>query len=179
MKKSNFLVGVLILCVMFFAACGSSSKRSQQPINRAALPGMDRSWERNDYKLLNNVKVSVAVAEVSTKGGKEIKAEGGEFTNICIVNKKTGLTTYDMGSSKGSWYVGDIAELQIGGNPNPCSATSMASAMAAYRLINEVQTAGADGIVQPLLRTSQQEIEGGILYTIEISAKMIQLKTED
>ena len=164
---------------MLFASCGSTSKRKQQPINRAALPAMDRSWERSDYKLLNTVKASVSIAEITKKDKKEIKAEGGEFTNICNINKKTGAVSYDMGGSKGSWFVGEIEELKIVGSPDPCSAVSMASYMAAYRLINEIQSAGADGIVSPNLRTSQQETEDGILYTIEISAKMIQLKTED
>ena len=53
----------------------------------------------------------------------------------------------------------------------------MASSLAAYRLINEVKTSGADGIVAPSLYVTAEESGETITYKVEISAKLIKLNT--
>ena len=185
MKKNSILFLAVIFCTMFIASCGSTSKRTTTPfamstVSTVSLPALQHSLERKDYEIINTIEATAVVSVDESRRKLEIKADSDEFLNVCNVTE-TGLV-YNVSKSKGTLRYGFIEGLNLG-NPERCDGNSMASALAAYRLINEVKISGADGIVSPSLYVTAEESGSGffsrtITYKVVISAKLIKLKTQ-
>lgn len=176
MKKHNAVVIAVLLCSMIIASCAS---RQFAPISRVTLPAVERSDNKDEYQILNTVEGEVAVS-MTQKGSKRIvKPESGnDFVNVCYQDKKDEEKyNYSTKDSKGTLRYGIIENFNNGGEPNRCDGESMARYLAAYRLINEAKTAGADGILAPSVRVDTDELKDGILYRVKISAKLIKLNT--
>ena len=124
-----------------------------------------------------------------------IAINSGEFNNVCDAGEKKSFffgqqqsqmpeqkLTYNIAKSQGTLRYGFIEGLNLGA-PKECDGNSMASYLAAYRLINEVKTTDADGIVAPSLYVTAEETGKGIFsrtitYKVVISAKLIKLNTK-
>lgn len=176
MKKNNVFFTAVILCSMILASCASS--RNFTPITKATLPAVERSDRTDEYQILNTVEAE-AVVSVTQNGKKRlIKSEGPDaFLNVCIQDKNDpNKYNYSVRDSKGTLRYGIIENFNMG-DADQCDAESMARYLAAYRLINEAKTAGADGILAPSFRGDTEEIKNGVVYKIKLSAKLIKLNT--
>ena len=174
---------VVIFCTMLVASC--AAPRTYAPyalstVSTLTLPQLQHSLERKDYQILDTIKAEAVVTATTSGSTVEIKTESGEFTNVCktVENK----LVYDVGESKGTLRYGFIEGLNII-DVDECNGNSMASYLAAYRLINEVKTTDADGIVAPALYVTAEETGNGIFsrtitYKVVISAKLIKLNTK-
>ena len=183
MKKNNVFFMALIFCTMLLASC--AAPRTYAPyalstVSTVSLPALQHSLERKDYEILNTIKAEAVVTATTSGGGVIVKAESDEFTNLCK-STETGLV-YNVRDSKGTLRYGFIEGLNIV-EPDECNGNSMASYLAAYRLINEVKATDADGIVAPALYVTAEESGGvfsrTITYKVVISAKLIKLKTQE
>ncbi|MBR6245653.1 hypothetical protein IKR20_08830 [bacterium] len=182
MKKTLLLL-TAILCSMLFASC--SATRTYAPyafstVSTVTLPALQHSLERKDYEILDTISRDAVVIATSQRGYVEIKAETGEFVNIC--NQSEAGLMYDVAASEGTLRYGFIDGLRLD-EPNECDGTSMAALLAAYRLINEVKTIHADGIVAPSLYVTAEETDKSffsrtVTYKVVISAKLIKLNTK-
>ena len=187
MKKNSILFLAVIFCSMIIASCSSASsaKRTSTPfaistVSTVSLPALQHSLERKDYEIIDTIEATAVVTVAESRSKLEVKADSDDFINVCNVTE-TGLV-HNLSDSKGTLRYGFIEGLNLG-NPEPCDGNSMASALAAYRLINEVKTSGADGIVSPSLYVTAEESDSGffsrtITYKVVISAKLIKLKTQ-
>lgn len=174
---------VVIFCTMLVASC--AAPRTYAPyalstVSTLTLPQLQHSLERKDYEILDTIKAEAVVTATTSGGILEIKAESGEFTNVCKSNENK--LVYDVGESKGTLRYGFIEGLNII-DVDECNGNSMASYLAAYRLINEVKTTNADGIVAPALYVTAEETGDSIFsrtitYKVVISAKLIKLNTK-
>lgn len=176
MKKTMYSLMAVILCSMILASCASS--RNFAPITKATLPAVERSDRTDEYQILNTVEAE-AVVSITQDGKKRlIKSEGPDaFLNVCIQDKNDPEKyIYSVGDSKGTLRFGIIENFNMG-EADKCDAESMARYLAAYRLINEAKTAGADGILAPSFRGDTEEIKNGVVYKIKLSAKLIKLNT--
>ncbi len=176
MKKTMYSLMAVILCSMLLASCAS---RQFAPISRVTLPAVERSDRTDEYQVLNSVDGEVAVS-MTQKGKKRIvKPDSGEdFINVCYQDKNDPEKyNYSTEDSKGTLRYGIIENFNNGGEPDRCDGESMARYLAAYRLINEAKTAGADGILAPSVRVDTEELKDGVLYRVKISAKLIKLNT--
>ena len=173
MKKQIFTVMSVIFC-MLLASCAS---RQFAPISRVTLPAVERSDRTDEYQVLNSVDGEVAVS-MTQKGKKRIVKpdSGDDFINVCYKDKNDQYN-YSTEDSKGTLRYGIIENFNNGGEPDRCDGESMARYLAAYRLINEAKTAGADGILAPSFRGDTEEIKDGVVYKIKLSAKLIKLNT--
>ena len=184
MKKNNVFFMVVIFCTMLVASC--AAPRTYAPyalstVSTVSLPQLQHSLERKDYEILNTIKTEAVVKAISRGNSLVIEAESGEFINVCNSTEK-GLV-YNVGESKGTLRYGFIEGLNIK-EVDECNGNSMASYLAAYRLINEVKTTDADGIVAPALYVTAEETGDSIFsrtitYKVVISAKLIKLKTQE
>ena len=184
MKKNNVFFMALIFCTMLLASC--AAPRTYAPyalstVSTVSLPALQHSLERKDYEILDTIKAEAVVHVSSSKKGYTVKPESNEFVNVCNMTD-TGIM-YNIAESKGTIRYGFIENLKLE-DPNPCDGSSMASGLAAYRLINEVKATDADGIVAPSLYVTAEEVGTGIfsrtiVYKVVISAKLIKLKTQN
>ena len=167
----SFLTAVLC-SIMFVTSCGTT--RTMAPKDEKRLASTI-SLQRNDYEILDTITSEATVAYTSKKGLIQVKSQTGEFLNLCKVTKM-GPRFLDT-KSKGTLKYGHIADLNLG-SPNPCDGKSMASFLAAHKLITKVKSSNGDTIVVPTIDFSEGEIKGGILYTATISAKLVKIKNE-
>ncbi|MBP5435738.1 hypothetical protein J6Z39_07955 [bacterium] len=177
MKKNNALLFIAAVFGLFLASCAAPrtyAPHALSTVSTVSLPELQYSLERKDYEILDTIKAAAVVTVTTSKEKSEIKAEG-EFLNICNISE-AGDVIYNVGESTGTLRAGFIDGLNLG-ELEPCSGYSMASSLAAYRLINEVKTSGADGIVAPSLYVTAEESGETITYKVEISAKLIKLNT--
>ena len=173
MKKTFKSFVTVILCgVMLVVSCGTTRRMTPKDEKRLASTV---SLQRNDYEILDTITSQATVAYISKKGNIQVKAQTGEFLNICQVTKM-GPRLIDK-KSKGVLKLGYIADLNLG-SPNPCDGKSMASFLAAHKLITKVKASNGDTIVVPTIDYSEGEIKGGISYTATISAKLVKIKNE-
>lgn len=181
MKKEVLTIMAVIFC-MFLASCGSALRTytpyALSTVSSLSLPAIQHSLERKDYEILGNVE-GKAVVEAAYSGGVIIKAD--EFTNVC--NPTENGIVYNVEKSKGTVRAGFIDGLNLK-DLNMCDGSSLASYLAAYRLINEVKTAGADGVVAPSLYVTAEETNSGIFsrtvtYKVVIKAKLMKLKSNE
>lgn len=180
MKKQVLTVMSVIFC-MLLASC--AAPRTYTPyafstVSSVSLPALQHSLERKDYEILDTIK---AEAVVTARAGRhlEIKADSGEFTNICLLTENGPV--YNIQKSEGTVRAGFIEGLNLP-DIDLCDGSSMASNLAAYRLINEVKATDADGIVAPSLYVTADETGKGffartVTYKVVISAKLIKLNS--
>ena len=172
MQKTIKSFITLILCSMLIASCGTA--RTMAPISKVSLSST-YSLQQNDYEVLDKISATATVAYTSKKGLIVVKSQSGEFINVC---KITNLgPRYLTNKSKGTLKYGYIADLNLG-TPNQCDGQSMASFLAAHKLISKVQTSIGDNVVAPTIDISEEEIPGGIAYRVVITAKLIKIKKE-
>lgn len=193
-KKMLFLAAI---CMMFLASCAA---RTYAPfaistVSTVSLPALQHSLKREDYQILDTIKAEAVISVITTKNGVEVAADSGEFNNVCDSGEKKSIffaqqqsqmpeqkLTYNIAKSEGTLRYGFIEGLNLG-VPRECDGNSMASYLAAYRLINEVKATDADGIVAPSLYVTAEETGKGIFsrtitYKVVISAKLIKLNTK-
>lgn len=182
MKKNNVFFMAVIFCTMLLASC--AAPRTYAPyalstVSSVSLPALQHSLERKDYEILDTVKQE---AVVTVKAGRhlEVRADSGEFINICTLSENGPV--YDITKSEGTVRAGFIEGLNLPAI-DLCDGSSMASNLAAYRLVNEVKSTDADGVVAPSLYVTADETGHGffsrtITYKVVISAKLIKLNTK-
>lgn len=183
MKKQVLTMMSVIFC-MLLASCGSALRTytpyALSTVSSLSLPAIQHSLERKDYKILGNVE-GKAVVEAAYSGGVIIKADSDEFTNVCH-STENGIV-YQVEYSKGTVRAGFIDGLNLK-DLDMCDGSSLASYLAAYRLINEVKTAGADGVVAPSLYVTAKETDRDtfsrtVTYEVVIKAKLMKLKSNE
>lgn len=182
MKKNNVFFMAVIFCTMLLASC--AAPRTYTPyalstVSSVSLPALQHSLERKDYEILDTIK---AEAVVTVRAGRhlEVRADSGEFNNICQFSDN-GQLIYNIQKSEGTVRAGFIEGLNLPAI-DLCDGSSMASNLAAYRLINEVKATDADGIVAPSLYVTADETGKGffsrtVTYKVVISAKLIKLNS--
>ena len=183
----------LIFCSMLLASCARTyAPYAISTVSTVSLADLQHSLQRKDYEILDTVKAQAVVTVHPSRKGVRIEAD--DFVNVCEYgdNKKGSFFSapqqtqvpeqqliYNIAKSQGTLRYGFIDGLNLK-KPEECDGNSMASFLAAYRLINEVKASDADGIVSPSLYVTAEE-EGrrsrNITYTVVISAKLIKLTT--
>ena len=182
MKRNSVLVMAVVFCSMLLASC--AAPRTYAPfalstVSSVSLPALQHSLERKDYQILDTITAEAVVNVSSSKKGFVVKADSGEFRNICERTEQGVI--YNVSKSTGTVRAGFIEGLNLK-EPNMCDGSSLASNLAAYRLINEVKASGADGVVAPSLYVTAEEVGAGIFsrtvtYKVVISAKLIKLNS--
>ena len=183
MKKNNVFFMAVIFCTMLLASCAAprtSAPYALSTVSSVSLPALQHSLERKDYEILDTIKAEAVVQVSSRKGGFNVRAESGEFFNVCRATEN-GIM-YDIAKSEGTVRAGFIDGLNLPAI-DLCDGSSMASNLAAYRLINEVKSTDADGVVAPSLYVTAEETGRGffsrtVTYKVVISAKLIKLNTK-
>ena len=189
---------VVIFCSMLLASCAA---RTYAPftistVSTVSLADLQHSLERKDYEILDTIRAQAVVAVSTKKNGVEVRTDSGEFINFCeyadkkqnspmFISQQSQMPeqnlVYNIQKSQGTLRYGFIEGLNLG-TPKECDGNSMASFLAAYRLINEVKASDADGIVAPSIYVTAEETGRGffsrtITYTVVVSAKLIKLNT--
>ena len=173
MKKAmKSFITVALCSIMFVVSCGTT--RTMAPKDEKRLAST-YSLQRNDYEILDTITSEATVTYTSRKGLIQVKSQTGEFLNLCKITKM-GPRFLDR-KSKGTLKYGYIADLNLS-SPNPCDGKSMASYLAAHKLITRVKSSNGDTIVVPTIDYSEGEIKGGIAYTATITAKLVKIKNE-
>lgn len=163
----------VVLCSMIFVtSCGTT--RVKGPISKETLAST-HSLQRNDYEIIDTISEEATVTYISKGKLLQVKSQTGEFLNICQLTKM-GYRYLDK-KSKGTLKYGYIADLNLGA-PNQCDGNSMASYLAAYKLIKKVKSSNGDTIIAPSINVSEEEIKNGIAYRVTITAKLVKIKNE-
>jgi len=174
MKKNNVFFTAVILCSMILASC--AAPRTFVPYARSSVSTESLVPGKN-YEIINTITAEAVVAVSSKKGTLEIEPDSGEFLNICNVADEG--VKYNVEKSKGILLYGLVEGLDLG-DPDPCDGNSMASGLAAYKLIKEIKNSEADGIVAPMISVDVEETGTGffsrtVTYKVVITAKLVKI----
>lgn len=173
MKKTLCFMAV-IFCSMILASC--AAPRTYVPYARSSVSTESLVPGKN-YEIIKTIAAEAVVAVSSKKGTLEIEPDSGEFLNICNVADEG--VKYNVEKSKGILLYGLVEGLDLG-DPDPCDGNSMASGLAAYKLIKEIKNSEADGIVAPMISVDVEETGTGffsrtVTYKVVITAKLVKI----
>ena len=166
----------VIFCSMLLASC--AAPRTFIPYARSSVSTESLVPGKN-YEIVDTITAEAVVAVSSKSDRFEIEADSGDFLNVCNVTKNEGIK-YNLEKSKGILLFGFVEGLDLG-EPDPCDGNSVASGLAAYKLINEIKNSGADGIVAPMISVDVEETGSGffsrtLTYKVVITAKLVKIK---
>lgn len=175
MKKIIFAI-LLISCI---TAC-TSTKRTMIPraVNTVNSIGLNElNLQRSDYEILNTVTSSATISYIENRTGTEVlmKGEDEEFTLRYIYNKKTGWDCRYSGIMKFGYLDNDYIINQDGFT----QPEEIARRLAIYRIVNQANMAGADGVIEPIISTNVAQQGKSIIYQTTVSAKLIKIKTNN
>lgn len=159
---------------MILASCSTSIiiPKALNTVSTASFA--DLNLERADYEILNTITADAVVEAVYTAKSTTISEVNGEFA-LQYVQKKTGQTCYHKGVVRLGYLHNDYSY-----NPKEImSPEDVARRLAIYRLINVAKLNGADGIIEPTLSTSVEQVGKKIVLKSTVSAKIIKLNTNE
>lgn len=137
----------------------------------------DLNLQRGDYEVLNTITATGTVYYKRTFGSIQITEENDEFA-----------VTYTYNSKSGKWYLSNVKNIvRFGFLANDYGSTAIVNysadelvrSLATYRLINEAQMLGADGVIEPVISTNTEQVGRDLVFKTTVSAKAIKLKTDN
>ena len=176
MKKINFLL------VLFVAAAMSSCKLAIIPtaVNTVNSVGLQElNLQRNDYNVLKTISAE-AVVNYSQHGRKIEMTEANKefqmtlkrpmFSPTYLFKKFNGVARYGFLAND---YAGRMESIK------GMSAEEIARNLAIYRLINACKVAGGDGVIEPIITMSIDQVGGrALVIKVNATAKVVKLKTD-
>ncbi len=165
---------VITLVALLASSCASMrSKFIPYAINTVNSVNLSElNLEREDYEILNTVTATAIIQRTGNRKSYQeytLSEQTGELTYYRTIKK--GMIDESV---EGVVYAGflsnDFANLSV----DVSNPASLARAIAIYRIINQVQANGADGVIEPIVSTSYSNG----LYKTTVSAKLIKLKID-
>ncbi len=179
MKLFNNLVrfGIPVAALVVISACGVPKINViPKAVNTVAPVSFnDLNLKSGDYTLVNTATAEATVVAKYKKDKKkhEVTVSSEDFS-----------ITYNI--VDGGWYFKECDGVaRLGYLTNMISDANallfpedIARRLAIYRLINEVKTEGADGIIEPIVSTNVQKTDSNtVTYTSTAEGKLIKLKS--
>lgn len=173
MKKVLFIT----LAVLLLTSCGVQRKmvipKALSTVNTAGFAELN--LDREDYEILNTVTATAVVSSVHNGNIIKLQEENDEFTLRFVPNK---FGSYDCNYSG----VVRMGYLSNDYNYNPEDlfyADELARRLAIYRMINIAQQNGADGVIEPTISISVEQMGKAVMMKATVVAKIIKLKTDN
>lgn len=179
MKAKNLLLQLTLVSalVVGFSSCNRQYyvPKAINTINPVTFA--DLNLKRADYEILNTLTATGTVIYKRTYNEIKITEENNEFTIIYRYDKK-----------KKQWYLDDVKNIvKLGFLANDYGNTSIVDynaedvcrRLAIYRLINESQMMGADGVIEPVVSTNIEQLGRDVVFKSTVSAKVVKLKTNN
>ncbi len=180
MKK--ILLGLLL--VVIGTSCSSNKlliiPKAVNTVNAVSLKELN--LERKDYDILNTVTAEATIVYSEGNGGniRRINCPDEDFSLTHSYHKKTGWHCTFRGIVKLGYLANDYSL------PNEMIANpeEVARRLAIYRLINQANLVGADGVIEPIISTSVDNAKSGkttnsVVFKSTVSAKLIKLKSDN
>lgn len=135
----------------------------------------DLNLKRADYEILNTLTATGVIRYKRTFGIIKIAEENNEFAITYIYDKKMGRWNLSKVDNivKFGFFANDYGSTAI----VDYNAEDIVRRLAMYRLINEAQMLGADGIIEPVVSTNVEQIGDELIFKSTVAAKVIKLKT--
>lgn len=177
-KENVMRFALFVITALCLTSCGMMGPkiipRAVNTVNTVSLSELN--LERKDYRVLNTVTSEATITcEFKSGGLVEIKDETGEF-ELHYTNSN-GVWLYN--SHEGVMKLGYLAKDYPDTN-GLLYPEEIARRAAIYRLINTVQQAGADGVIEPTVSTNIEQVnKKTIVYKSTVTGKVIKLKTDN
>lgn len=178
MKLLNNLVrfGIPVIGIILISSCGSRQPLTviPQAVNTVStVTFSDLRLQRNDYDLINTVTADATINVEYRSDKITVNSVDDDFSlTYKLVN---GVWTVDKysGVARFGYLVNDDKNMSTSFyNPS-----EIVRQIAVYRLINNVQQNGADGLIEPTISTNvAQTGKHNVTYTTHAEGKLIRLK---
>ncbi len=182
MKYTHFLTVTFVLCmvVTLMTSCGSSKGTIiPQAVNTVNTVGFkELNLKRGDYEVMKTVTAEAVVVAKYRKTSITIESGDGEF----MIRYELGKTgKWSPAKYRGVACLGYLSSDYL--NNTMSSAVvpeEIARKMAIYRLVNEVDILGGDGIIEPVVSTNVSGNDrDDITYRTVAKGKVVRLKTDN
>lgn len=179
MKAKNLLLQLTLVGALV-AALSSCNRHYYVPkaINTISpVTFADLNLRRGDYEVLNTLTATGVVVYKRSFNEIKIAEENNEFSINYRYDKKTGRWNLDkvVNIVKFGFLASDYGSTAI----VDYNAEDIVRRLAIYRLINEAQMMGADGVIEPVVATNMEQLGRDIVFKTTVSAKVIKLKTDN
>lgn len=157
-------------------SCGTTRQIVPMAINTVNSVGLDElNLQRSDYEIVNTLTQTAEVYCEMNNSSMTITDRSGEFYLPFMRDKKSGRLTLNMNRIKGFAKLGFLSN-DYDVNEHWYSPENIARRLAVYRLINQVQEYGADGVIEPVISTNMEQSGKNIIFKTTVTAKAIKLK---
>ena len=176
---NNFVrFGIPVIGIILISSCGVKQPLSVIPraVNTVStVTFRDLNLKTGDYDLINTV-TSDATISVEYKSDKiTVRCEDDDFSLVYklvngawIVDKYTGVARFGYLANDDKYMTTSLY-----------SPEDIVRRLAIYRLINNVQQHGADGLIEPTVSTNvAQTGKNNVTFTTHAEGKLIRLKAK-
>ncbi len=182
MKRKTIWQALTVFCL---SVCVCSVADAQGIIPTTAISNMpvatveDMSLGRKEFVVLNTIKSYATVKSDNKKRARKITEAGNEFMLVYDIVKENGKRYLEYADCEGVIRLG-----YLGGSNIYTSETSympseeIVRRLAIYRLIGLAKEYGADALFEPTITTTASSEKKQVVYTTEISAKLVKLKID-
>lgn len=179
MTKRTLFVCLATASLLGLASCGSSRSFVPQATNMIKTVTLDEmNLTGKDYEVTNRIEASATIKVTLSGSNYSVEDPEGTFRLDFSKDKKSGEMI--LSKFRGVVRVGYLSRKLESFSLN--APDEIAHRMAIYRIINLVKEQGGDGIIEPVISTTAEEIPGGlfgsssIVYNCTVSGKVFRLK---
>ncbi|MCH5334418.1 MAG: hypothetical protein J1D86_01245 [Alistipes sp.] len=171
MKKLFWIASAAIV----LSSCGTQKTIIPRAINTVKSVSLEElNLERKDYEILNTVSAEATIGYTDKGSTIRIEDETGEFALQYTKDKKGQWTCKYNGVLRMGYLNNDY----MGTTTDIAQPEDVVRRLAIYRLINESQQYGGDGLIEPTISTNAEQRGDVIMFRTTVTAKIVKLKTD-
>jgi len=174
---SKIAMPVVVIAAALAVSCGTTRQIVPMAVNTVNSVGLDEmNLQRSDYEIINTLTQTAVVYCRMTAKEMTIRDQDGEF-HLPFERNKLGQMILKINKVQGFAKLGFLSN-DYAVQDDWCSPENIARRLAVYRLINQAQEYGADGVIEPVISTNMDQSGKEIIFKTTVTAKAIKLKVD-
>lgn len=175
MKKKLFFGIICGVIAILISSCGSSKSilpTATSTVNAIRLDELN--LDREDYQVTKTITAEAVVFSKEVYGNWTIYDANNDFS-LTFKRNKDGVyvRTGFMGIFKMGFLSNDYGPIDYD-DPH-----GLVRRLAIYRLINQIQSEGGDGVIEPVISTNVEQVDRNtVAFKTIVSGKMIKIKDD-
>lgn len=168
---------VVVIAAALAVSCGTTRQIVPMAVNTVKSVGFDEmNLQRADYEIINTLTQTAVIHCRMTSKEMIIRDQEGEF-ELPFERNKLGQMTLNIRKMQGFAKLGFLSNDYALGT-DWCTPENIARRLAVYRLINQAQEYGADGVIEPVISTNMEQSGKAVIFKTTVTAKAIRLKVD-
>ncbi len=181
-QKHNLRILVVMIAVLVLFVPNVSGRKRATTVPQAtntvnSIRFSELNLEATDYTIMKTITAEAKIVYETNRSGDKIKIK--EANSEFLLNYERDDDGITLKSFEGVVRVGYLTNDDLRGDPTYYyQPESLARSLAIYRLINQANANGADGVVEPIISTNVEQVGNALVFLTTVSAKIVRIKVK-